>query len=242
MSFKPKILILETEEHTREFVVTALERMGARAHGCASGQAGIQLLEREKFDGAFLDWDNLDLPGEELVRRIRRSVFNGQIPVTMFTEATDTRVIAEAFKSGVTLFLSKPFGPLELERLLNASRGTMYEERRRYRRVLLSVPVICEWGRRRGFKRVTGRTVNISSGGMLMRLHPQPAQGAAISSELILPRRKLPLKLACTVVRAAPNRQVAVQFAHLSVTQRDQLEDYIGSPENKLVSSGWIKA
>ncbi|MGE5327569.1 MAG: response regulator [Deltaproteobacteria bacterium] len=242
MPFKPKILILESDAPTRELVVTALERMGALPHECASGLEGARLLDGQKFDGTFLDWDNLDLPGEELVRRIRRSPSNSQIPVAMFTEANDTHVIADAFKAGVTLFLSKPFGPRELEHLLNASRGTMLEERRRYQRVLLSVPVVCEWGKKRGFKRVTGRTVNISSAGMLMRLHPQPDQGTAVLSEIILPSSKLPLKLGGTVVRTAPSRQVAVQFAHLTLTQRDQLEDYIGSPENEVVTSGWIKA
>ena len=77
---------------------------------------------------------------------------------------------------------------------------------------------------------------------MLMRLHPQPDRGVAVQSEIILPSTKLPLKLAGTVVRTAPNRQVAVQFVRLSVAQRDRLEDYIGSPENELVMSGWIKA
>lgn len=242
MSFKPKILVLETEAQTRELVVDSLQKVGAVAQGCRSAAEALLLLDSEKFDGAFLDWDNLDMPGKELVRRIRRSPSNGHIPVAMFTEANDTRVIADAFKAGVTLFLSKPFGPRELEHLLNASRGTMAEEHRRYQRVLLSVPVICQWGKKRGLKRVTGRTVNISSAGMLMRLHPQPDRGAAVQSEIILPSTKLPLKLAGTVVRTAPNRQVAVQFVRLSVAQRDRLEDYIGSPENELVTSGWIKA
>lgn len=242
MSFKPKILILETEAQTHKLVVGSLERAGAIPLGCRSAAEAVQLLDSEKFDGAFLDWDNLDMPGKELVRRIRRSAFNGQIPLAIFTEANDTHIIADAFKAGVTLFLSKPFGPRELERLLNASRGTMVGDRRRYQRVLLSVPVICHWRKKRGFKRVTGRTVNISSAGMLMRLHPQPDRGVAVQSEIILPSTKLPLKLAGTVVRTAPNRQVAVQFVRLSVAQRDRLEDYIGSPENELVMSGWIKA
>ncbi len=241
MSFKPKILVLESDEPTRELVETTLARMGAVPHGCQSGLVGAELLEREKFDGAFVDWDNLDLPGSDLARRIRRSSSNAQIPIAMFTSATDTHVIADAFKAGVTLFLAKPFGARELERLLNTSRGAMLEERRRYQRVLLSVPVVCEWGKKRGFKRITGRTVNISNSGMLMRLHPQPDEGAAVVSELILPSSRQPLKLDGTVVRKGASRQVAVQFAHLTPAQKDLLEDYVGSPDTEVVASGWIR-
>lgn len=241
MPFKPKILVVESDERTRLLVETTLERMGAVPQGFSSGQEGAQVLEHEKFDGAFVDWDNLDLPGEDLARRIRRSPSNAQIPIAMFTASTDTRIIAEAFKAGVTLFLSKPFGPRELERLLNTCRGTMMEERRRYQRVALSVPVICEWGKKRGFKRITGRTVNVSNSGMLMRLHPPPDMGTAVVSELILPNSRQPLKLEGTVVRAGASRQVAVQFAHLTPAQRDLLEDYVGSPETEMVESGWIK-
>lgn len=241
MSFKPKILVLESDQATRELVETTLARMGAVSRGCASGHEGAQLVEQEKFDGVFVDWDNLDMSGDDLARRIRRSSSNSQVPLAMFTAATDTRVIAEAFKAGVTLFLSRPFGSRELERLLNTCRGAMLEERRRYQRVLLSVPVVCEWGKKRGFKRITGRTVNVSNSGMLMRLYPQPDVGAAVVSELILPNSRQPLKLDGTVVRTGASRQVAVQFAHLTTSQRDMLEDYIGSPETEAVTEGWIK-
>jgi hypothetical protein len=37
------------------------------------------------------------------------------------------------------------------------------------------------------------------------------------------------------------SRQVAVQFAHLTPTQKDLLEDYIGSPDTEVVESGWIR-
>ncbi|HET7840116.1 MAG TPA: response regulator, partial [Terriglobia bacterium] len=242
MSFKPRILVLENDAPTRAMVEATLTRMDTIPNGFDTAAAGLEALEHEKFDGAFVDWDNLDLSGVELVRRVRHSPSNVQIPIAMFTASTDTRVIADAFKAGVTLFLSKPFGARELERLLNTCRGTMLEERRRYQRVVLSVPIVCEWGKKRGFRRITGRTVNVSNSGMLMRLHPQPETGTAVVSELILPNSRQPLKLDGTVVRAGANRQVAVQFAHLTPAQRDLLEDYIGSPETEVVTSGWMKA
>jgi DNA-binding response OmpR family regulator len=241
MSFKPKILVLESEDSIRALVEATLERMGAIPLGYTSAQEGAEILEQEKFDGAFVDWDNFDLPGEDFARRVRHSASNSQIPIAMFTATTDTRVIAEAFKAGVTLFLSKPFGARELERLLNVCRGTMLEERRRYQRVVLSTPVVCEWGKKRGFKRISGRTVNISNSGLLMRLYPQPDLGTVVVSELILPNSRRSLKLEGTVVRTGTSRQVAVQFSHLTANQRDLLEDYIGGPETEAVESGWIR-
>src|SRR5512142_2689182 len=103
MSFKPRILVLESDAPTRAMVEATLTRMDAIPNGFDSAAAGLEALEHGKFDGAFVDWDNLDLAGVELARRVRHSPSNEQIPIAMFTAATDTRVIAEAFKAGVTL-------------------------------------------------------------------------------------------------------------------------------------------
>lgn len=241
MPFKPKILVLEGDEPTLALVESTLLRMGAEPRGLASGQEGARLIEQEKFDGAFIDWDNLDLGGKELTRLVRRSSSNSQIPIAMFTAGSDMRVIADAFQAGVTLYLSKPFGPRELERLLNASRGTMLEERRRYQRVILTVPVICEWGKKRGYKRITGRSVNISSSGMLMRLFPQPEGGTAVTVDLILPKSNNTLKLEGVVVRTGGSRQVAIQFSRLTPAQRDSLEDFVSSEDSQPVEPGWMR-
>jgi CheY-like chemotaxis protein len=241
MPFKPKILVLEGDEAALRLVETTLIRMGAEPRGSTSGQEGAHLIDREEFDGVFVDWDNLDVAGMELTNHVRCSASNARIPLAMFTASTDTRVIAEAFKGGVTLSLSKPFGAKELERLLNASRGTMLEERRRYQRVVLTVPVICEWGKKRGFKRITGRSMNVSHSGMLMRLFPQPEVGTTLALEVILPTSKQSLKLEGIVVRLGASRQVAVQFAHLSAALKDLLEDYVGSAHTEVVRSGWIR-
>jgi DNA-binding response OmpR family regulator len=241
MPFKPRILVLENDGATLGLVETTLTRMGAEPRTSTSGHEGMRLIDTEKYDGVFVDWDNLDLAGNEITRHIRRSPSNSQIPVAMFTARTDTHVIADAFRGGVTLFLSKPFGPKELERLLNTSRGTMLEERRRYQRVVLTVPVICEWGKKRGFKRITGRSVNVSNTGILMRLFPQPEMGTTLAIELILPTSKQPLKLEGVVVRTGASRQVAANFPRLTAAQRDLLEDYVGSPQTEVVESGWIR-
>ena len=241
MPFKPKILVLEADGPTLALVESTLLNMGAEPKGLGSGQEGAKLIGEEKFDGVFMDWDNLDVGGDELARLIRGSPSNAKIPIAMFTASTDTSVIAEAFKAGVTLFLSKPFGPRELERLLNASRGTMIEERRRYQRVLLTVPVICEWGKKRGHKRISGRSVNVSNSGMLLRVFPQPDVGTAVGVEFLLPRARQQLKLAGVVARTGSSHQAAVQFPHLTPAQRDSLEDYIGSVDSQPVESGWMR-
>ncbi len=242
MPFKPKILVLEGDEPTLALLQSTLKRMGADPRIFLSGREGILLAEREKFDGAFVDWDNLDITGVDLVRRIRRSLSNSQIPIAMFTSSTDSGIVANAFKAGVTLSLSKPFGPKELEHLLNASRGTMIEERRRHQRVLLSVPTVCEWGKKRGHKKISGRSVNVSNSGILMRLHPRPETGTAVVVELILPSSKKSLKLIGVVLRTGTGRQVAVQFSQLTPALRDSLEDYVGSEDTQPVESARIKS
>jgi DNA-binding response OmpR family regulator len=232
MPFKPKILLVESDAATLQLLESSLKTMPVDLRCVGSGAEASSLIEREKFDGAFVDWDNSDLLGEELTRRIRRSKSNATIPIAMLTSRSDAGVMAEGFKAGVTLFLAKPFGVKELERLLNVTRSTMQEERRRYQRVPLTVPVICEWGQKRGHKRMTGKTINVSRSGLLMRLFPYPDVGAAVSMVLMLPGSRESLTLKGVIPRVGSDRQVAVQFVGTSKEQYEVLESFVSRDPN----------
>lgn len=203
---------------------------------CLLGSQG--LVDEEKFDGAFVDWDMDEFDPEDLTHRIRRSKSNSKIPVAMLSAPTHEHDVTKGFKAGATFFLAKPFGPNELERLLNASRGAMLEDRRRYQRVPLNVPTLCEWGRKRGLKRIAGRSVNVSSNGVLMKISPQPERGAAVSVELLLPGQRKSLILKGVVARAGPGDQVAVRYVYIGKELQDRLESFASGETSSSMFSG----
>jgi DNA-binding response OmpR family regulator len=229
MAYRPKILVVEDDPALTRLLETTMRHMGADPYCVGAGQQAISLVEGEKLDGAFVDWDNRDLNPEELTERIRRSKSNSKIPVAMLSAGTDQRDIARGFKAGVTFFLAKPFGPNEIERLLNASRGTMLEDRRRYQRVPLQVPTLCQWGQKRQVKRITGRSLNVSSSGLLLKISPQPETGVAVSVELLLPGQQKGLVLKGVVARSGPRDHIAIRFVYLAREQQERLENFVSS-------------
>jgi DNA-binding response OmpR family regulator len=229
MAFRPKILIVEDDPTLRQLLETTLQHMGTDPCGVRIGREAMSLVETSKFDGAFVDWDNGGFDPEELTQRIRRSRSNSKIPVAMLSARTNHGDVARGFKAGATFFLAKPCGANEIEHLLNATRGAMLEDRRRYQRVPISIPTLCEWGQKRGVKHISGRSINLSSSGLLMRLAPTPDAGIAISVELRLPGQQRGLVLKGIVARSGPGDQVAVRFVYLAKEQQERLESFIST-------------
>jgi DNA-binding response OmpR family regulator len=239
MAFRPRILIVEDDPALRRLLETTLVHMGTEPRCVRAGREAVSHVDKDKFDGVFVDWDNQGFNPEELTQHIRRSPSNSKIPVAMLSARTDQGDIARGFKAGATFFLAKPFGANELERLLNATRGAMLEDRRRYQRVPVSIPTLCEWGRKRGVKRVAGRSINLSSSGLLMKLAPAPEAGVAVSVELLLPGQQKGLVLKGMVTRAGPSDHVAVRFVYLAREQQERLENFVSShPTGSLFPAG----
>lgn len=221
MAHKPRILVVEDDASILRQLETTLKTMGASPRCLESSTKAAELINKEKFDGAFLDWDTPELNGEQLTKLIRNSKSNSKIPIAMITERHDTHSIANGFKLGVTFFLSKPVGVKELGRLLNASRGAMLDERRRYGRIPLRVPVLVTWSD----KRVTAQSVDVSAGGLLLSMSQQPPPGTEIEVSFALPGTSR-FQLKAEVVRTDA-LQVAVKFTRVSTEQREEMRDFI---------------
>jgi len=221
--FKPKILVVEPDAATLRLFDATLRAMGASPRCLADGRQASEAINREKFDGVFLDWDGGPVDGAELTQRIRRSKSNKGIPVAMLTGRRDTRAIADGFKAGATFYLQKPVGEKELMRLLNASRGAMLEERRRYQRAPVAAPVLCLWEKRQ----VKGQGVNVSSLGLLATLSPRPEVGTSVEVEFTLPKSSQTLTLDGRVVRHGPSGQAGIQFARVAAEDAERLKAYV---------------
>jgi len=235
MPFRPKILVVESDPALGRQIESTLNLMGSEPCCVVAQHDVVSRIETEKFDGAFLDWDNPAVNPEALIRRIRHSKSNARIPVIILSGRATAREVAKGFGAGGTFFLAKPFDMNELGRLLNASRGSMLEEHRRYERVPLSVPTLCEWGQRRGQKFASGRSVNISSTGLLLKLSPLPELGTAVFVELRLPGQQRSLRLKGIAARVGPGDQAAIRFVQVDKQQRELLEIFVaGQPGSPL--------
>lgn len=223
MAFKPKILVVEDDTAMLRLLGEVLGDMGAEPHLLANSAHAAELVEREKFDGIFLDWRMPEVDGLELARRIRRSRSNARVPLVMLTGVSSAAALKESFKAGINFFLQKPVSVDKLRQLMNVSRGLMLAERRRYQRAPACLPIRCSWEN----EKHTGQTVNLSASGMLLDLDPRPPLGARVTLVFGLPGQPAPLRVEATVVRHASECRVGVEFHHTRDDTREQLLDYV---------------
>ncbi len=233
MGFRPRILVAEGDSELRRILVTTMRHMGADPLCVENTESAQSLLSSEKLDGVFLDWDNNAFDPEALTVAVRKSKSNHSIPIAMLSAHPERNAVRRSFKAGTTFFLAKPFGTRELESLLNATRGAMLEERRRYQRINVTVPILCEWKEGRRTKHVAGKTINISTSGVLLKLNPQPETGVAVVFEFTLPQIPGKLSLKGVVARIGPGEIVAARFLSLTKPQQDHLERFISDCPSK---------
>lgn len=103
-----KLLVVDDEVPVMKFVKATLESLGYEVLALSDSQKALRRIEREKFDGVFLDARMPGIDGIELTRAVRASESNSAVPIVMLTDLDDVYTMRAAFKAGVTFFQPKP--------------------------------------------------------------------------------------------------------------------------------------
>jgi CheY-like chemotaxis protein len=123
----PTILIVDDDPLIRKLILTTLQDVaGFRLREAGDGQEAIEAAVEERPEIIFLDYDMPRLNGIETCRRLRSDPVTADATIIMLTGMSDGPAQARAGEAGADLFLTKPFSPLRLLRLvdeLGAARG-----------------------------------------------------------------------------------------------------------------------
>lgn len=118
------VLVVDDEPKIRDLVGAYLRREGYHVVLADSGLAALRISERLRPDLLVLDLGLPDLPGEELLRLLRRS---SDIPVIMLTARASEGDRVAGLRLGADDYVIKPFSPRELvarvEAVLRRVRG-----------------------------------------------------------------------------------------------------------------------
>jgi two-component system phosphate regulon sensor histidine kinase PhoR len=112
-----KILVIDDEESIRVGSERILARMGCQIRTAARGDAGLALMEGQKFGIVLLDMKMPGMDGMEVLRRIRE--MDATILVIVITGYATVEIAIEAMKSGAYDFIPKPFEPDQLRIVVN---------------------------------------------------------------------------------------------------------------------------
>jgi two-component system chemotaxis response regulator CheY len=114
------VLVVDDDPFIRKLIATTLEDVADfDLHEAADGAEAIEVARRERPSLVFLDVDMPILNGIEACAQLRQLEQTEHATIVMLTAAHGDSVERSAEEAGADLFLTKPFSPLDLLRLVD---------------------------------------------------------------------------------------------------------------------------
>lgn len=109
-------LVVDDNHEARGDLERKLKRLDYRVVSCESALTALELLEVQRFDVCLLDMNMPEMPGLELIQRIRNSPTAGNPSIIVVSDPAEKFAAADAIDNGADDYLEKPAD----ERLLQA--------------------------------------------------------------------------------------------------------------------------
>jgi CheY-like chemotaxis protein len=117
---RQSVLVVDDDPFIRKLIATTLEDVAAvDLHEAADGLEAIEVARAQQPTLVFLDVDMPALDGIDACRRLREDPITRETTIVMLTAAHGDSVERRAEEAGADLFLTKPFSPLDLLRLVD---------------------------------------------------------------------------------------------------------------------------
>jgi two-component system, OmpR family, response regulator len=113
-----KLLLVEDDKVTAEFIRWGLTEDGHTVDHCVTGREGALLARTNDYDALILDLLLPDTTGFEITRQLRAE--GRTTPILMLTASTKKENVVEGLNLGADDYLTKPFELEELKARLRA--------------------------------------------------------------------------------------------------------------------------
>ena len=108
------VLIVDDDQTTRLLMRNALEQFGFNVTEACNGKEALESIHQSYPDVILLDVIMPEMDGFAVLRALRRTPENKQLPVVMVTSLNDVESINRAYSSGATTFITKPINFINL--------------------------------------------------------------------------------------------------------------------------------
>ena len=115
------ILVVDDSMLARAFMLKALKLSGIaiqELYQAANGAEALKVLTDEWVDIVFADINMPEMNGIEMVRRMSNNTLLKNVPVIIVSTERSEKRMEELKKVGVKAYISKPFTPEELKRIV----------------------------------------------------------------------------------------------------------------------------
>lgn len=107
-----RVLVVEDEKDLNSIICSKLVKEGYNVDACYDGQAALDYMEAENYDGAIMDIMIPNKDGITVLREMRNAGI--QVPVFFLTAKTETQDIVRGLDAGASDYMTKPFEFSEL--------------------------------------------------------------------------------------------------------------------------------
>lgn len=112
MTIRGRILAIDDESNIRRLLADELEQEGFRVATAATGEQGLALVDKERFDLVLVDLKLPGMSGIDVIRRIRR--LPSPVDTIVITGHGNIDAAVQSMKLGALDFITKPFKLSEL--------------------------------------------------------------------------------------------------------------------------------
>jgi two-component system chemotaxis response regulator CheY len=117
---KRDVLVVDDDPFIRKLIATTLEDVADfELHEASDGAEALVVARMCSPALVFLDVDMPRTDGIEACRQLRADPITSQATIVMLTASSGDSVERRAEEAGADLFLTKPFSPLELLRMVD---------------------------------------------------------------------------------------------------------------------------
>jgi len=111
----PDILIIEDNNLFAEYLSMVLSKENYNATSAGTGKASLEFLEKFSYNLILLDMELPDCSGIDILKSIRKSHSQTELPVIFISGTSNELKIIEALELGANDFISKPFSEITLK-------------------------------------------------------------------------------------------------------------------------------
>ena len=118
-------LVIEDNKDNMKLITFILEKNGYSTIRAEDGKTGIELALKEKPDFILLDIQLPDMDGQDVLKEIRKSEADGEIPVIAVTSYAMSGDRERLLEAGCNGYIEKPIDPVNI---MNQIRKVIGEE------------------------------------------------------------------------------------------------------------------
>src|SRR3569833_2529511 len=105
---KTRVLVVDDVADNRDILVRRLARRGFDAIEASGGRQALELIAEQSFDVILLNIMMPDMSGNDVLREIRRTHSDIELPVIMVSAKSQSEDVVESLSVGANDYVTKP--------------------------------------------------------------------------------------------------------------------------------------